>query len=32
MKIYTNVIKLIEKGLKVLVVGDRCSGKTTLLK
>jgi ABC-type phosphate/phosphonate transport system ATPase subunit len=32
MKIYTNVIKMLEKGLRVLVVGDKCSGKSTLLK
>ena len=32
MKIYTNVIKLIEKGLPLLIVGPSCSGKSTLLR
>lgn len=32
MKIYTNVIKLLEKGLKIIVVGEKCSGKSILLK
>lgn len=32
MKIYTNVIKFLEKGLRIVVAGEKSSGKSILLR